>query len=267
MSTVTVTTANGKVVVSSPFHREFPPRARAIGGDFARDGSKTWIFDTRDETRVRELLTEFFGTDGSPDADLVTVHVNLAHHGRHQEIWFAGRKIAERRNRDEPVRLGEGVVIVESEFPSSGGSVAYPTLGAKGNAAAYLQTMPVVEIRDLPRAAVEAEDVKYTIVAEAPAEVVDAAKLRAEREQLLARLAEIDALLERDENDKDQDGGNGATATEAPPAEVAAPASTTEYGATVERSARTVRRWIAAGKLAARKIGGTWIILPTPTAA
>ena len=263
MSIVTITTANGKVVVSSPFHRDFPARARAIGGDFARDGSKTWVFDARDESRARDLVREFFGTDGSPadTADLVTVHLDISDTAREREFYFAGRKIAERPSRDENVRLGAGVILVSGGFWSRGGTAKYPAVEPKDGT--------VVEIRDLPRAAVEAETEKYTIVEEAPAEVVEAAKLRAEREQLLARLAEIDSILGDKDDEDDNPTGSAATDAPAPTVETVptVPAGTAEFAAVIGRSARTVRRMIAAGKIAARKIGGAWIILPTPATA
>jgi len=261
MSTVTVTTADGKVSIASPFHPDFPSRARSIGGKWNAAG-KTWVFDARDETRARDLAREIFGTDGSPadTADLVTVHLDISDTAREREFYFAGRKIAERPSRDENVRLGAGVILVSGGFWSRGGTAKYPAVEPKDGT--------VVEIRDLPRAAVEAETEKYTIVEEAPAEVVEAAKLRAEREQLLARLAEIDTIL-GDQDDEDDTTGGTTTDAPAPTVETVptVPAGTAEFAAVIGRSARTVRRMIAAGKIAARKIGGAWIILPTPATA
>ncbi|MFH8411007.1 hypothetical protein ACH4FX_40490 [Streptomyces sp. NPDC018019] len=148
-----------------------------------------WNFDARDEGRVRALLREIFGTDGTEtDGDMVTVRVRLADHmvGRNR-AEFAGREIAVRPGRRRPVRFARGVVLIEGRLPGAGGSARYPEINAGDDG--------VVEIRDLPRGALEVEDVdSYEIVADdRPA---DPAALRAERARLLARVAEIDALLE-----------------------------------------------------------------------
>jgi len=277
MSDVTVTIEGGKVYTTSPYHPDFARRARKIGGNFLRDGSKRWIFDIRDEARARDLLREFYGTDGSPAeaADLVTVRVRVADfeisHYDGGIARFAGRIIAERRSRDGDVRLAANVVLVAGAFDYRGGSVRYPRIDASKDV--------IVEIRDIPRAALGTEDPdKYEIVGESPAEAARAALL-AEREQLLARLAEIDAALgteqtggdaqgDRQDDDNDEHGtpaaaGSSPTPTKAP----AAPVSTAEFAAAVGRTARTIRRWIAAGKVAARKIGGAWIITPAAATA
>jgi DNA repair protein RadC len=54
---------NGCISVSSPYHPNFPPRARSLGGiwDTAR---RLWVFDASDEDRVRSLCREIYGTDG-----------------------------------------------------------------------------------------------------------------------------------------------------------------------------------------------------------
>jgi len=54
---------DGRIAVSSPYHPNFPPRARSLGGiwDTAR---RVWIFDASDHDRVRSLCREIYGADG-----------------------------------------------------------------------------------------------------------------------------------------------------------------------------------------------------------
>src|SRR6516162_1549169 len=54
---------NGRIAVSSPYHPDFPLRARSLGGvwDSAR---RVWIFDAGDQDHVRSLCREIYGTDG-----------------------------------------------------------------------------------------------------------------------------------------------------------------------------------------------------------
>ena len=54
---------DGRIAVSSPYHPNFPARARTLGGiwDTAR---RVWVFDAADHDRVRSLCREIYGTDG-----------------------------------------------------------------------------------------------------------------------------------------------------------------------------------------------------------
>ena len=236
---VTVTTENGKTSVTSPYDTEFVAKAKTIGGKW--DGpSKAWTFDARDEQRVRDLCRKVYGTDGNPveAGDLVTVRVRLADHELSSSegpyAKFAGRRIAERPGRDSAVRLAANVVLIEGKLASSGGSMRYPTIGANENV--------IVEVRDIPRATLtlERED-SYEIVGEDSDVDVDA--LLSERDRLLARLAEIDALL------PEPDG------TEV---------STREAAKALGVSVRTVQRWAAQGKVEATKNHqGRWVITIT----
>jgi DNA repair protein RadC len=55
---------DGRIAVSSPYHPNFPARARSLGGnwDAAR---RVWMFDARDRDRVTSLCSEIYGPDGS----------------------------------------------------------------------------------------------------------------------------------------------------------------------------------------------------------
>lgn len=187
MTDVKITTSDGETRLQAPFNPDLPADAHNIGGDFDRP-TKQWIFDARDEDRVRDLARRYFGTDGTTDAgDLVTVRVALAscsagYSGQYAE--FAGRRIAERRYRDAPVKYATNVVLVAGSLRSSGGSMKHPSIGADDDV--------YVEIRDLPRAVLSAPGLPdYEIVGE----TIDVAALQAERDRLTARIAEIDTQL------------------------------------------------------------------------
>jgi excisionase family DNA binding protein len=235
---VKVTTEGSKTTLASPYHPDLPADARKLGGRFDR-ATKHWEFDSRDEQRVRDLARQYYGTDGTePDGDLVTVRVKLADYEGNK--WdntarFAGREIARRPGRDSEVRFASNVVLISGHLHPGGGSTQYPQINAGGDV--------VVEVRDLPRAALEMENAdKYEIVGEQGPDV-DA--LLAERERLLARLAEIDAQLPEPEGTQ---------------------ASTREAAAALGVSVRTVQRWAAAGKVEARKDDkGRWVITITVT--
>ena len=198
-----IQTANGKTVVESPYHPLFVSGARALNGKYSEG---TWSFDARDESRVRELCREVYGTDGADAADLVTLRVSLGSGGYSDSLFVAGRQVASRRGRDNAVKLGDGVILVSGGFPSWGGSMKYPALEPKEGT--------VLLVRDVPRPAAEkavaaspakfnpnshdVRDIKVELEPETVTVGSDAA-LRLERDRLLARIAEIDALLKSKE--------------------------------------------------------------------
>lgn len=233
---VQITTKDGKTTLASPYHPDLPAAARKIGGKSQKNAAgkhTAWEFDARDEARVRALATEIYGTDGSTAVELVTVRLDMDQLSEAPDCWFAGRRVARRPGRDDDVRLGDGVIVIEGGFAGSAGSVKYPRLGAKPGT--------ILEVRDLPRTAVESEGQDGVTIVDEQGPDVDA--LLAERERLLARLAEIDAQLPEPE---------GVEAT------------TREAAAALGVSVRTVQRWAASGKVDAAKDGrGRWVITIT----
>jgi DNA repair protein RadC len=75
---------DGRIAVSSPYHPNFPARARSLGGvwDAAR---RVWVFDSADHDRVRSLCCEIYGTDGLEDGGAGTAPFPLPKgHGRNE---------------------------------------------------------------------------------------------------------------------------------------------------------------------------------------
>jgi DNA repair protein RadC len=55
---------DGHLVVNSPYHPNFPARARALGGDWDA-ARRVWVFDVGEGERVKSLLREVYGSDGN----------------------------------------------------------------------------------------------------------------------------------------------------------------------------------------------------------
>ena len=178
--------------VVSPYIPSFPPAARNLGGKW-NPSAAAWIFDVRDEERVRDLLMEVYGTDGSPEtgADLVTLRVTLNQDwaARTDPLYLAGRCVARAYGRDSGAKLGDGVVVVAGRFTSGGSVKNWNTVGRAGT---------VFEIRDLPRAAAgkaaESFERGDAQIIE-PSQPDRKAQLMEEKAVLLARLAEINAEI------------------------------------------------------------------------
>jgi DNA repair protein RadC len=71
---------DGRIAVSTPYHPNFPARARMLGGEWDA-AQRVWIFDAGDEVRVRRLCQEIYGADGSEGA---APFPNPAGHGRNE---------------------------------------------------------------------------------------------------------------------------------------------------------------------------------------
>ena len=55
---------DGHIVVNSPYHPNFPARARGLGGEW--DAIRhVWVFDAAEQDRVTALCQEIYGADGA----------------------------------------------------------------------------------------------------------------------------------------------------------------------------------------------------------
>jgi len=131
------------VTVRSPYHPDWPQRAKALGGRWD-PGSKTWRFDPRDLDRAREALFQVYGWDGTYPVEILDTRLLLdgLPGAKLDRLWMFGRLIAERRERDAPVRLGPRVIVVRGGFPPSGGSRKNPSLAP--------DPITELEVRDVP---------------------------------------------------------------------------------------------------------------------
>jgi len=135
------------VTVFCPYHPDWPPRARVMGGKW-NASQKAWVFDPRDAEAVKQTLLHVYGWDGTYPVEILDARLHLGRRGCDtRELWMFGRLIAARLERDSTVRLGNGVVLIQGGFPGSGGSRRYPAIKPKPDT--------VLEIRDVTVSAFE----------------------------------------------------------------------------------------------------------------
>ena len=153
-----------------------------------------WVFDPREEGRVREACLEIYGSDGIK-SDLVSLRCEWRkdEFARTASITLEGRPLFTARGRDSGARVEAGVVLLEGVATSDGSVKNWCTVVRAGT---------VAIVRDVPRALAEScvaasanpnHSWGFEIEPEAPSE--QSAVLRTERERLMARLSEIDRLL------------------------------------------------------------------------
>lgn len=177
----------GKIAVRAPFNPDFVKAAKRLGGKWSGD-TKAWLFDARDRGRVEDLLATCYGYSAAASGELATVRIVLDEDNAYsKEVYFAGRSICSRRYRDAPVKTADNVVIIDGEFSASAGSMRYPAV-IQGS-----RTV-TIEVRDVPVEALAAEkELRFERI-DADTQAQREA-LIAERERLIARLAEIDEAL------------------------------------------------------------------------
>lgn len=132
-----------EIAVATPYHPEFPPVARRLGGRWAKP---LWVFDNRDEPQVRDALRKVYGTDGTPipREDMWEIRVRLLpriNYGR--QLWGVGREIVSRRESNWNVRYGTQVRLLQGSFAVEGGTQADPQI-------APLPPYVEFRIRDVP---------------------------------------------------------------------------------------------------------------------
>jgi DNA repair protein RadC len=78
--TISIVEQDGRIAVSTPYHPDFPARARFLGGRWDR-ARRAWMFDAGERERVTSLCREIYGAD-SPEngADGIASFPNAAGH-------------------------------------------------------------------------------------------------------------------------------------------------------------------------------------------
>lgn len=187
---------NDKVLVSAPYHEDFPNAARQLGGRWTA-ASKQWVFDIRDYGRVKDLCADIYGTDGSDNEDLVTLQLVVGEHDLCspdcEALYVGPIQIARAYSRDSKVDLGNNVIICKGLAKSGGSRKYWKTV---------LSAWAHVEIRDVPRGmaatALKEATGEYSDWASAQIpedNTIDRRALQEEADRLRKRLAEIGALL------------------------------------------------------------------------
>lgn len=182
------------ICVTSPYNPDLPKPAKKLGGKW-NPAKSAWCFDRRDESRVEELYRSIYGewdTNNAPAADAVTCRVKILEKvwAGQRGIYFAGRQIARATGRDSGATLGNGVIVLAGRGFDSGGSVKNWTTVGYEETEFELRDVPLSKVKEEMENEDNADIYEITILGD-----IDSAALQAEKECLLARIVEIDAIL------------------------------------------------------------------------
>lgn len=179
-----VTVENGIIKVESAYNKAWIARAHELNGKWQ---APAWCFDAANEELVRASLMEIYGEDGRP-AEKIMVDIKVTEDDvyRVQDLVVGGVVVARRVSRDAAVRMMNGAVIVSGGFAQRGGSMAHPMIDS-------VEDGTVIRC-EIPKAKLEEAMNSFDAEVYTPAQINREA-LEAEKEALLKRLAEIEALL------------------------------------------------------------------------
>lgn len=157
---IKITTTEKEITANSPYHPDLPSRAKKLGGRWAPH-RRAWVFDPRDEEKVRALYRSIYGTDGDDAVDIVDVRLSVRNKrwtADRGALFACGREIARAWGRDSGAKLGAGVILESGEVRSSGSAKNWMTEAIDA----------VFLVRDVPRPAVRCvpEDVSVEVVDE-----------------------------------------------------------------------------------------------------
>lgn len=182
--TIKVEIKDNRIFVNSPYNAAFIGKAKEIGGRWDAP-SKSWTFEESNKNLVNDALIDFYGEGINGKAETIKVDYQAS---KFEDVYKGNISIGNlvtvtRRYRDRPVTITPGTIVIEGSFETSGGSSKSPRPDADTDV--ILRTeLPLTVYNSL------SDKVKEKLTVQS-----DRADLEAEKARLLARLAEIDALL------------------------------------------------------------------------
>ena len=180
-----------QALLYTPYNPDFVRRVKTIGGARWDAKNRVWRIPVEAVDQARQIMREVYGECDLPDnTERVTVKLTFSKDviAELGPIIIYGKQIASASSRDSGARVGQDVVFLEGE-PGSGGS--------RNSWNTYIDAGSVVQVRNVPESMLTEplpDGATYEIVPSKPA--IDREALLAEKERLLARIAEINKMLE-----------------------------------------------------------------------
>lgn len=187
-----IETREDKALVTTPYSAEFVKKIKSIGGARWNAKAKAWEIPAGSVDTARAFMMEVYGeSDISTATAKVDVRIEAMERliGYREAYSIMGRTIAQAWGRDSGARIGDGVDFL-NDSPESGGSAKnWTTEIPKGS---------IFVVHGVPEAIAqtfisgEHPDMKAEIATDLK---TNKKALEEERERILKRLAEIEALL------------------------------------------------------------------------
>lgn len=188
---ITTTNKGTQTAVYTPYNASFVSAIRKIGGARWDAEDKAWMVPTASLPQVREIMRNIWGEDDRMDAvKRVSVRLTFADDCAewHGPVEIFGKVLSSATGRDSGARVGEDVCFTAGG-PASGGSAKNWRSVVEAGSVVVLRSVPetMLDNAELP------EGVTMEIIQDGS---IDRAALMEEKEKLLARLAEIEKMLD-----------------------------------------------------------------------
>lgn len=176
---------NGKIAVKCPYSQNFVIKAQRLNGLWVKQ-YKLWVFDTVLLEEVKNALMAVYLTDGTP-CERIAIKLTATKQLRvtRGSVTFNGIPVASAFGRKGGAKPSAGVSLISGEIHSGGTTNLWETVVCDG--AEFI-------LRDMPVAWLQQTDDDW-IVEPYGEKTVDIDAYKIEKESLLKRLSEIDAVL------------------------------------------------------------------------
>ena len=181
---------NGTINIYTPYNRDFVSRIKGIGRARWDADRKCWNIPEAGLETARSIMQDVYGETDLPDAWQKMVTVRIKFGDRYTSecrcgVSAFGRTLARAWGRDSGAKVGDDVIMETGEVTSDGSAKNWYTV-IKAGTTFRLQVPEGIYQRD--------KDLWDTEIVEAT-EADNRAALLAERDKLMARLAEINEIL------------------------------------------------------------------------
>jgi len=186
-----ITEASGQILIEAPHNPTFDEKIKRAGAQWDTD-SKAWRMDAKEIETARKAMQLVYGRDDQP-CETVSVRVT-AKNGwgvTRGPIVILGRVIASATGRDSGAKVEKDVTIERGGCDSAGTTANWETI---------IRRRTELVLHDVPKRLVaenDNNDIEIEVLNPAIQKPLQIKALMAERERLLARLAEIDESLDK----------------------------------------------------------------------
>jgi hypothetical protein len=186
-----ITEAGGQILIEAPHNPTFDEKIKRAGAQWDAE-NKAWRMDAKEIETARKAMQLVYGRDDQP-CETVSVRVTVRNTWgvTRGPIVILGRVIAAATGRDSGARIEKDVAVERGGCDSAGTMTNWETI---------IRRRTELVLHDVPKRLVDGndnDDIEIEILNPAILKPLQTKALLAERERLLARLAEIDESLDK----------------------------------------------------------------------
>lgn len=196
MTNINITINNGKANLYTPYNANFVAQIKHIGGAKWDSANRCWTIPADMVDEAREIMVSVYGyCDEQDSAETVTVEINTTDSlwsAERESITMFGKTVAQAWGRDTGAKVGADVAIISGKVGSNGSAKNWVSTVEAGSKIILKNVSKAIYEKEI-----EATLAKYgkDCTIKVIDQNIDREALKAEKEKLMARLAEIEKLL------------------------------------------------------------------------